>query len=360
MLLREIFSDIEDSQPVVEGTGISVFLEAKPEKISLKKTLAVSFFAHILLFVLLFIISKILVYILMFLGINLDLFKRPTMKVRDIEFVFVLPDKKYDLSKSFIKNAHGRSYSMAGPEPNNRAYNDDKGSLKSEVKNKNVAKDKVVNQKPVKSTNKAASQTTMPASKQPKKGNAIPKLEAPGLFAIDMPDAEMNTDFGFGAKGKEGIHSPNAGNATFKADGEGSGGIGEGDTQGDGTVKGGGYYYGAAGAPRPQSANAYKNEATDVDLRPYVTELQRRVLRNWSMPYNNDSKKTVLFLRIAKNGNLMILNVKTPSGDTYSDEQAISAVKKAQPFNALPPDYRNAYADIILTFDYNVSARPTN
>ena len=134
-------------------------------------------------------------------------------------------------------------------------------------------------------------------------------------------------------------------------------GSGIGDSIGDGTIKGGGYYYGAAGAPRPQTANAYKNESFDVDLRPYVTELQRKVLRNWATPNKDNSKKTVLFLRISKTGNLMILNIKTPSGDTFADNWAINAVKKAQPFSPLPTGYRNAYADIILTFDYNVNAR---
>ena len=360
MLLREIFSEDEQENitPVINGE--SVFLEQKLQKYSLSKSIFVSLIAHILVFLFCYIFAKILVYILLFLGIDLDLFKRPALKVRDIEFVFVLPDKKYDLSKSFLKNSVGKSYSMAGPEPNNRAYNNDKGSLKSSIKDNTVKKDKIVNSKPIKATQTAASQTTKAASKLPKKGDSIPKIEAPGVFDIAMPDTEMNTNFGFGAKGESGIHSPSAGNVTFKAAGEGSGGIGEGDSLGDGTVKGGGYYYGSAGAPRPQTANAYKNEALDVDLRPYVTELQRRVLRNWVMPSNDNTKKTVLFLRIAKSGNLMILNVKTPSGDTYTDEMAIQAVKKAQPFSPLPTGYSNSYADIILTFDYNVSAKSTN
>ena len=360
MLLREIFSDLDDIDEAhipATAEGLSLFLDDKPQKISIKKSLFISTVVHILLFALVFAIAKILVYILMFLGIDLGLFQRPALKIRDIEFVFVLPEK-YDISKSFVKNAQGKSYSLAGPSPNNRPYNDDEGSLKSDLKNTNLSKDKISNKKPLKNTNMAASQTTMPASKNTKKGNFIPKIEAPGIFTANMPETEMKTDFGFGNKGNSGIHSPNAGNATFKAAGEGAGGAGEGDSVGSGKVKGGGYYYGAAGAPRPQSANQYSNEAADVDLRPYVTELQRRVLRNWAMPSNDNSKKTVLFLRIAKNGNLMILNVKTPSGDTYIDGLALDAVRKAQPFSALPAGYRNAYADIILTFDYNVSARP--
>ncbi len=357
MLLREIFNDSDESQIVSEGAGLSIFLQTKPQRFSLNKSLWLSFLVHILVFLFVFIFAKILVYILMFLGIDLSLFQRPSMKIRDIEFVFVLPEK-YDISKSFVKNTNGKNYSLAGPAPNNKPYNTDEGSLKTIQESTNFKKSKILNENPLKNTNMAASQTNKAASKKTKKGNLIPKIETPDIFVANMPETEMNTDFGFGSQGKSGIHSPNSGNATFKSSGDGMGGSGKGDSVGMGNTKGGGYYYGSAGAPRPQSANQYSNHVVDVDLRPYVTELQRRVLRNWSTPSNDNSKKTVLFLRIAKSGNLMILNIKTPSGDTYIDSMAINAVKKAQPFSPLPSGYRNAYADIILTFDYNVSAKP--
>lgn len=354
MQIREIFSTEEAILP--EAKDVSVFLEDKFPKHTLKKALAHSLLLHIAFFVLLYFIAQVLMFVLMFFGINLDLFKRPELKIRDIDFVFVLPEK-YDINKSFKANTYGKKYSLAGPEPNNRAYNGDKGSLKSNSKDKNITKDKIVNTKPVVLTKQASSQTTIPASKESKKGSFIPKIEEPGIFTAVIPQAEMNSDLGWGKQGVSGIQSPNAGNSSFQASGGGASGIGVGDSVGDGTTKGGGYYYGAAGAPRPQAANAYKNESLDVDLRPYVTELQRKVLRNWAMPKNDNNKKTVLFLRISKTGNLMILNIKTPSGDTYTDNLAIDAVKKAQPFSPLPLGYRNAYADIILTFDYNVSAR---
>ena len=355
MLLREIFND-KNEEIAVENVKFSTFLENKPERCPLAKTMTISVILHVIVLMLLILLSKVLVYILMAFGINLDLFNRPNIKIRDIEFVFVLPEK-YDIKKSFLKVANGSSYSLAGPSPNNRPYNGDEGSLKSDVKDTTMAKDRVVNKKPLVNTKEAASQTTIPQSKQPKKGSFLPKISEPGVFTANIPEAEMNSDFGWGNTGKQGVHSPSAGNASFKGSGQGTGGSGEGDSVGNGTTKGGGYYYGAAGAPRPQTANAYKNENPDVDLRPYVTELQRRVLRNWSMPNNDNNKRTVLFLRISKSGNLMILNIKSPSGDTYIDELAIKAVRNAQPFSPLPAGYRNQYADVILTFDYNVSAR---
>lgn len=358
MLLKEIL-DSENAITDVSTSkdkDFSVFLEDKNPRHTLKKALVHSVALHIGMFILLYVLAKSLMFIMMLLGIDLDLFNRPKMKMRDIEFVFVLPEK-YDIKKSFKLNAKGKSYSLAGPSPNNRPYNGDEGSLKSNTKDKSVPKDRVVNKKPVANTKQAASQTTTPLSKTPKKGSYVPPIEEPEVFTANIPNAEDKINLGWGKQGTAGFHSPNAGNATFKASGEGTGGSGTGDSVGNGTASGGGYYYGSAGAPRPQSANSYKNEGLDVDLRPYVTELQRRVLRNWNMPANDNSKKTVLFLRIAKNGNLMILNIKTPSGDTHIDELAINAVKKAQPFNPLPAGYRNAYADVIMTFDYNVTAK---
>lgn len=354
MLLREIFNDDNDT---VSTENISIFMNKVQDKCPLSKTMTISVLAHLLILAIVLLLAKILVYILLAFGIDLDLFKKPTLKIRDIEFVFVLPEK-YDIQKSFLKNANGSSsYSLAGPSPNNRPYNGDEGSLKSDLKDNTMAKDRVVNKKPLVNTKEAASQTTIPQSKLPKKGSFLPKIKEPGAFTANIPDTEMTGEFGWGATGKQGVHSPSAGNASFKGSGQGTGGSGEGDSVGNGTTKGGGYYYGAAGAPRPQTGSAYKNENPDVDLRPYVTELQRRVLRNWSTPNNDNSKKTVLFLRISKSGNLMILNVKSPSGDTYIDELAIKAVKNAQPFSPLPAGYKNQYADVILTFDYNVSAR---
>jgi len=356
MLLREIFNNDEDTDVISQTDSLDLILNNQGAASSLRKPMFYSVLLHAILFTLFYLVATLLTYILMLLGINLDLFKKPELKIRDIDFVFVLPEK-YDIKNSFLKNAQGNNYSLAGPNPDNRPYNGDEGSLKSDLKDNSKAKDSIVNKKPLKNTDLAASQTTIPLSKKAKKGSYIPKVAEPGVFTANIPDAEMNSDLGWGKQGKSGYHSPTAGNASFKSGGEGAGGSGTGDSVGKGNVKGGGYYYGSAGAPRPQTANAYKNEGLDIDLRPYTTELQRKVLRNWAVPNRDNNKKTVLFLRIGKTGNLMILNIKTPSGDTYIDELAVSAVKKAQPFAPLPTGYRNSYADIILTFDYNISAR---
>ena len=73
-------------------------MHSKPEKFTLGKSVTVSVTIHVILFVLAFAIAEILSYFFLLLGINLDLFAKPTMKIKDIEFVFVLPEK-YDIKK---------------------------------------------------------------------------------------------------------------------------------------------------------------------------------------------------------------------------------------------------------------------
>ena len=95
------------------------------------------------------------------------------MKMRDIDFVFVLPEK-YDIKKSFAKNSFGKNYSLAGPSPNNRPYNGDEGSLKSNLKDKSIAKDKVINKNPI-ANNKKARKPLFPHQKHLKKVLTYPK-----------------------------------------------------------------------------------------------------------------------------------------------------------------------------------------
>ncbi|MDD3594575.1 MAG: cell envelope integrity protein TolA [Candidatus Gastranaerophilales bacterium] len=339
--------------------GLSLFMEESKEKMSLTKSLFISFFLHILFFVLGFFILQAIIILLMYLGFDLSLFDRPKAKIRDIEFVLLNPEK-YNVKKSFTKKTTAQNNrALAGPRPDKRMYSDDEGGLKSIKKSKITAASNVVNETPQKNTRKAVSQANIPLAKTPKKGSSAPILNMPSPFAINMPKVKtISDDVGFGAGSKQGYHSPSAGSTSVISDGEGAGGSGKGDSVGTGERKGGGgYYYGTAGTPKPGSANQYGNDANDVDLRPYVTELQRKIVRNWAMPSSGNNKKTVLFLRISKSGSLMVLNIRTPSGDPVTDNSAIAAVKKAQPFNALPAGYKNSYADVILTFDYNVSAR---
>lgn len=94
-----------------------------------------------------------------------------------------------------------------------------------------------------------------------------------------------------------------------------------------------------------------KKIITTYDISPYVNELKRNIKWNWKAPKEN--KRVELFLRIAKDGRLVILNVKKTSEVGEVDNAALNAVKKCLPLNPLPSKYKRSYLDIVFTFDSN-------
>lgn len=355
-MLREIYN--EESQIAANSQGLSLLLREPVKKNSFITALFQSLILHIILCLAVLTVMEFLGIILRILGFDINLFARPEMKNRDIEFVLVNADKYISQTAKFKLNS-GLSNTLAGPHPNNRIYDENAG-LKGDDEDRIKNKAEVVNRKSKNDTNKAANQANVPFSTKNKKGSEVPKTKAPDIFSISSPDIDkISTDIGYGANGEKGYSAASSGKVALVSDGSGAkGSKNGGDTVGTGNSNGGGgYYYGNAGAPKAGVANKYDNDGLDVDLGPYVATVQRKIMRNWVMPNDNNNKKTVLFLRISKSGNLMILNVKTPSGDTINDNAAINAVKVSQPFPSLPTGYKASYADIILTFDYQVSAR---
>lgn len=99
--------------------------------------------------------------------------------------------------------------------------------------------------------------------------------------------------------------------------------------------------------------NATRKIITAYDISPYVNELRRNVRLNWKIPQGNENNKVELFLRIAKDGKLIILNVKKTSEIGNVDNAALNAVKKCVPLTPLPSKYNKGYLDVIFTFGSN-------
>lgn len=103
--------------------------------------------------------------------------------------------------------------------------------------------------------------------------------------------------------------------------------------------------------------SATRNMITPYDISPYVNELKRNIQWNWKASKNHN-KNVELFLRIAKDGRLIILNVKKTSEIGEVDDAALNAVKKSLPLNPLPSKYNKSYLDVVFTFNANtISSR---
>lgn len=88
------------------------------------------------------------------------------------------------------------------------------------------------------------------------------------------------------------------------------------------------------------SLNAYFQST--LEDKAYQKKTFDRVAAKWKAPAQTPAvgKKTVVQARIAKDGKLISTEVSTSSGVPAWDAAAEAAVKKAAPFDPLPPGYK--------------------
>ncbi|MCR5260391.1 MAG: TonB C-terminal domain-containing protein [Candidatus Gastranaerophilales bacterium] len=106
--------------------------------------------------------------------------------------------------------------------------------------------------------------------------------------------------------------------------------------------------------------NFFKTDNTNhqaevqTDFAPYMRDFQKKIKSNWQPPKNNTSQTVVLLITIDKNGYVVRNVVKKSSENAEVDKAAIDAVKKSEPFDALPSFYNGNTVDIEFTFVYNI------
>ena len=71
-------------------------------------------------------------------------------------------------------------------------------------------------------------------------------------------------------------------------------------------------------------------------LRGYGRGISQRIKRCWYPP--KDGRHPVVRFSLNRNGEVSNLGLSVSSGDKFSDEAALNAVKHAQPFRAIPKE----------------------
>lgn len=102
------------------------------------------------------------------------------------------------------------------------------------------------------------------------------------------------------------------------------------------------------------SSNFFGSKRTNisnVDFAPYMKELQRRIKLNWNPPKANSTQKTVVSMKIAKDGRLISSKIKQSSGSPSTDRAALTAIELTAPFRPLPSNYNGQSVDIDFTFN---------
>lgn len=282
---------------------------------SLHETFFLSFFGHVMCGLLL----GLIIFCFNIWGITPILFPKPQPKVRDIEFV--------------LKNRHIHHRIIQPKTQELQTVQAPPDMTKPEPQNINSGGSKSISKSPkpaeIPQGNNGKGSSKAPAG-QHSQSSAVPG------FSMSMPNLKSLSS-GLGHSGSSKGH----------ASASGASGPSIGDI--DSAFSSNNHSSSSAGFDK----NAAKKIITAYDISPYVNELKRNIRWNWRAPKDGENKRVELFLRIAKDGRLIILNVKRTSESADVDNAALNAVKKCQPLNPLPAKYAKGYLDVIFTFGSN-------
>ncbi len=94
--------------------------------------------------------------------------------------------------------------------------------------------------------------------------------------------------------------------------------------------------------------------AEDTDYGPFMADLEKRIKRNWLPPRHESSKKVVLMIFVARDGQVVKIDIQKSSGSKEADDAAIQSVHASAPFMAFPPKVKEDILPVEFAFDYNV------
>lgn len=370
-------ADLDESPNNNKNVIPAVYSDSK-EKFPLKKSIAISSFAHPSILAMLWIIIKLIIIILAILGISLSLFEKPKPKMNDIEFVLV--NKEAQPINKHTKFRSDRNSRAGGKHDPKRAVSMPQASSPKSA-SAHRASAPVAKQSPAprpimtpkqlfkKFVEPPAPRPAMQHSAPPRptmeKSIPRPTLNNKSNFSIPIPKSSApkvaKPSNGSGSSSSRGTALGTSGRGSapspMMSPSRGSGSRGGSGASGgrysSSYSMGGGGSVGNPGPGNPHGAPGI-DAIKEPDFGPYMRELQRRIKRNWDPPRGNESKRVVLMFKIGKDGRLLSVKVAHSSGVPSADQAAISAVEITAPFSPLPPEYRGSNIDIQFTFDYNV------
>jgi len=352
------------------------------EEISLTKAIFMSAFLHVFVTAALIVITAIIMFILQILGLDLSLFQKPEMKVKDIEFTLVNQEAKpKNPHTRFRADRNSRTGGKHDPKkrvsaptmptqkssPQQKQANQAQKQIEKIIHKKRAEVQKQHHQEYQQQNQQQGQPQQHKAHSQAKPNNApprpapmasIPRPTMPNLFSTPIPKSNLpKTISGGGGGGAKSAHpsgTPGGGMSGSRSPAPvmssgSSGARGQGRhaspySAGSGSL---GNPSGGGGAPGVDAL-------AEPDFGPYMRELQAKIKRNWDPPKSEQSKRVVLVFTIAKDGRLLKTRVYKSSGIPSADKAAISAVEYSAPFKPLPREFRGSDIDINFTFDYNV------
>lgn len=287
------------------------------EEISLTKAIFLSAFLHVAVTFALVVIMTVVMFILQILGLDLNLFQKPEMKINDIEFVLVNqeatpknPHTRFRADRnSRAGGKHDPKRKVAAPTLPTRKSAPQKKAEQTQKQIEKIIRKKraeVKQQQQQQNQQPQKQQQTQKAQSQAKPHNApprpapqvsMPKPSLPNMFSIPIPKNNFpKTATGGGGGG--GIKSARPSNSGGGASGSrspapvmssGSGARGHGRHSSPYSPGGGsiGNPSGGGGAPGIDAV-------AEPDFGPYMRDVTAKIKRNWDPPTGNQYKTVTL------------------------------------------------------------------
>ena len=349
-----------------------------PEPIPMWEAFGWSVFSHASVALLMVILP----IILLLLGFQLNLFKKPEHRMKDIQFVLVNQPEQEPINKktalSSDRNSraggiHDPNRPISAPQPAlpkstpSQAGNDKPQKAPEKTMPKPAPEKQVTPIQP-KPAQKEIAPKPVQKQEPPKpmaKRPSIPPTKAPTAMKLPIPPTNGTPRIATGQTGP--VTSKPSGNYNSGSQNTpkpviASGGYGNGTgtrvPSNTGTGRGSTYSPGGGNVGNPSPGNPKGSPGVDANQKAlfgaYMAALTQRIKSNWDPPRGEESKRVVLLFTIAKDGRLLNIKVIKSSGNTLADKAALHAVELSAPFRPLPAGFNGSSVDIQFTFDYNV------
>ncbi|MDP8263072.1 MAG: energy transducer TonB [Candidatus Ancaeobacter aquaticus] len=100
-----------------------------------------------------------------------------------------------------------------------------------------------------------------------------------------------------------------------------------------------------------------KKNISNLPFAWYLDVLHKKISKNWEEPSGliipDNTLSAVVFFRVYRDGKVSKLKIKEACYRKEVNASVIKAVKDAEPFPPLPPEYKGEYLDINIKFDLN-------
>lgn len=109
-------------------------------------------------------------------------------------------------------------------------------------------------------------------------------------------------------------------------------------------------------SPRNRSYKSakHRHDSKEPYFNIYMEHLQDKMKSNWNPPRGQKSSNVVLLFKVDRNGKVLKARVLKSSNNIAIDKSALEALKKSEPLEPLPKEFKGKDIDVQFQFDYNV------